>query len=634
MFRGGAGRHLRSTPGMGTVWDTREAPEEIIMDIELVGTFTVLGVAVTLFLTERLRPDIVALCTVVALAGLGVLTAEESFSGFSSHAVITLISVFILAEGLTRTGVSEQVAGLLLKWGGRREGRLVGLVMATGSGLSLFLNNIAAAAVLLPAVGGAARKAGVPPSRVMMPLAYATILGGMATLLTTMNIVVSSVLEDSGLRGYGLLDFLPVGFPMLLAGVLYMILWGRHRLPSDEARESVMKEVRGDSDLLDIYRMDDFFFRARIPEGSYLSGKTLAQSTFREQFGLNVLAIEKKGGTIAAIQPDTVLEKGDVLVLEGREEEFVRRDREPFLEILPSLPLSSYTKLSTFNVFAEAMLAPRSSLIGRTLKETLFRQKYGMSVLAIWRQGSPIREGIGDEKLLYGDALLLQGPRDRLRLVDLDPDLLLLSMERETPRMKGAGRAAMAILAATLLAVLFTPVPMAQLLLTGAVLMILSGALNMEQAYRAVDWRGIFLVAGVLPLALAMGKSGAADMVSGLLVTAFGGFMPLVTVAALFLVSALLTQAVNGAAVAAIMAPVAVSVASGTDAPVHALGMAVALGSSMAFLTPLGHPVNALVMGAGGYRFGDYRRVGWPLFILLTLVAITGMALRWNLYQQ
>ncbi len=601
------------------------------MDIDLIGTVAVLGIAVVLFLTERLRPDVVALATLAALAGIGVLSAQESFSGFSSQAVITLISVFILAEGLNRTGVSDQVGRLLLRLGGRREGRLVGLVMAAGSILSLFLNNIAAAAVLLPAVGGAAKKAGIPSAKVMMPLAFATILGGMATLLTTMNIVVSSVLQESGLPGYGLLDFLPVGLPMLVAGIVYMIVWGRHRLPSGTGRDELLMEVRRETDLLDIYRMGEFFFRARIPDNSYLIGKTLARSTFREAFGLNVVALEKQGQTQILLQPDTIFEKGDVLVLEGNAEEFAKRDREPYLEILPSRRMNEMDFQNISTVFAEAMLSPRSSLIGHTLKGVMFRQKYGMAVLAIWRGGRPIRTDIGNEKLAFGDALLMQGPRERLKLVDLDPDLILLSMEQEAPPVKRMGRIAILILAATLGAVLFTSIPMAQLLLTGAVLMLLAGAVSMEQAYRAIDWRGIFLVAGMLPLALALTKSGAAGLASSFFVSSFGHFSPILIVSVLFIVSALLTQAVNGAAVAAIMAPIAVSCSLAFTVPVQALGMAVALGSSMAFLTPLGHPVNTLVMGAGGYCFKDYRRAGWPLFVILMVVAIVGITLNWKL---
>ncbi len=584
-----------------------------------------------LFLTERIRPDVVALATVAALAGIGALTPEEAFSGFSSRAVITLISVFTLAEGLTRTGVSDQAARLLLKWGGKREGRLVGLVMWAGAGLSLFMNNIAAAAVLLPAAGGAARRAGIPQSKVLMPLAYATILGGMATLLTTMNIVASSVLEERGLQGFGLLDFIPVGLPMLAAGVLYMSWWGRLRLPSDAGREEILREAGREMSLLNIYRMGEFFFRAKIPAGSYLIGKTLAESTFREAFGLNVVARERAGGSIAPLLPDSVFQEGDVLLMEGNAEEFRKRDREPYLEIMPCFRLDGGALEGPSLAIAEAMLSPRSSLIGRTLKEVHFRQKFGLSVLAIWRGGTPIREELGERKLAFGDALLLQGPRDRIRVIDLDQGLILLSMDHETRPLRGRGKTALLILAATLAAVIFTPLPMSQVLLTGAVLMLLAGAVNMEQTYRAIDWRGIFLVAGMLPLALALTKTGAADMVSSAVNSLLHGMSPVLTAAAMFLCSALLTQAVSGAAVAAIMAPIAVSAAAGAGAPPQALAMAVALGSSMAFLTPLGHPVNTLVMGAGGYRFRDYRRVGWPLFLILTAVAIAGMALRWGL---
>lgn len=602
------------------------------MNLELAGTFAVLAAAVAFFLSERVRPDVVALGTLVALASLGILDAAEAFSGFSSRAVMTLISVFIIAEALVRTGVSDQVSKLLLRWGGRTESRLVGLVMAAGAGLSLFLNNIAAAAVLLPAVGGASRKASIPPSKVLMPLAFATILGGMATLLTTMNIMVSDILEKGGEPGYGLLDFLPVGLPMLGAGIAYMLLFGRHRLPAGDARHEMLERARRESRLLDIYRMGEKCFRVRIPEGSYLAGKPLSMSTFREAYGLNVLAIERERDNFVPLHPDTVLTEGDVLILEGDEEEFRGRDTEPRLEMMPPPRMVERYLGAPSTVLAEVMLSPRSSLIGNTLREVEFRQKYGMTVISIWRRGSPLEEITGDEKLAFGDALLLHGPKDRLRSVELDPDLILLAMVRQPGALGKRGIAAIGILAATLAAIILTQVPMAQLLLTGALLMVVSGAVNMEQAYRAVDWSGIFLVAGMLPLAIAMTNSGAAGILSSFLVDITGGLSPAFLASALFIASALLTQAVSGAAVAAIMAPVAVSAAAVSGAPAQAFGMAVALGSSMAFITPLGHPVNVLVMSAGGYRFGDYRRAGWPLFVILTAVAVIVISLRWSLF--
>lgn len=601
------------------------------MHWDLVSTVVVVVAAMLLLLSDRLRPDLVALAMVAALSGAGVLTAPEAFSGFSSQAVITLLSVFILAEGLNRTGVANQVGRLLLRWGGRREGRLVALVMGAGAGLSLFMNNIASAAVLLPAVTGAARRARISASRVLMPLAYATILGGMATLLTTMNIVVSSVLMERGYPGYGLLDFIPVGGPMLAAGIVYMVVWGRHRLPARSTKEDLVRAAREEADLLDVYRMGEFFFRARIPDGSYLAGRNLAQSTFREEYGLNVVAVEKPGGRLVLPEPDTVFDAGDVVVLEGNEEGFRRRDREPYLEILPRRRLRADDLETASTVIVEAMLAPRSGLIGRNLREVHFRRKYGMTALAIWRAGEPVREGVADEPLAFGDALLLQGPRSRLEVLEAEPGLILLGEDREPPPVQRLGRVALLILIATLATVVLTPLPVAQVMFTGAVAMALVGAVRMDQAYRAVDWKALFLVAGMLPMALAITKSGVADLLSEAFLTGFGRLSPLAITAALFLLSALLTQAISGVAVAAIMAPVAVAAGIGSGMSPQALGMAVALGSSMAFLSPLGHPVNILVMGAGDYRFRDYRRVGWPLFILLSLVGIAALALRFSL---
>jgi di/tricarboxylate transporter len=598
------------------------------MNPELAGTLAVLGISIVLFLSERLRPDVIALAVAAVLAGMGILTADEAFAGFSSKAVITLISVFILAEGLTRTGVSEQAGRLLLRWGGRREGRLVALVMLSGAGLSLFMNNIAAAAVLFPAAGAASRRAGISPSRVLLPLAFATILGGMATLLTTMNIVVGSILEASGQTGYGLLDFLPVGLPMMLAGIIYMVFWGRHRLPT--GIPGVPRADGADVDLIKLYGIAGHSFRARIPAGSYLIGRTISESTFRELYGLNVIALESRHAAHGDIDPETVLREGDIVVLEGLEERFRSMDRAPYLEILPSPPLCEQDLHTGSTMIAEAMLSPRGFLIGKTLSELHFRQRYGMTVLAVWREGLPISDGLAEQKLKFGDALLLQGSRIMFRLLENNQDdLILLSSERRLLPVKSKGKVALAILGATLTAILFTEIPMAQLLLSGAVLMLLSGAVTMNQAYRTIDWRSIFLVAGMLALSLAMTKSGAAAASSSALLSLFGSLHPMVTAAVLFLVSALLTQAVSGAAVAAIMAPIAVSAAVSMGSSPQALGMAVALGSSMAFLTPLGHPVNTLVMGAGAYRFRDYTRVGWPLFLILAMVAIAGLAARY-----
>ncbi len=600
------------------------------MNLHLIETLGILTIAVVLFLSEKLRPDLIAMLTAVLLAASGVLTAAESFSGFSSNAVIIIISVFILAEGLARAGVSESVARLILRLGGKREGTLVALFMAAGGMLSLVINNIAAAAVLIPSAGSAAEKSNFPVSKLLMPLVFATIMGGMATLLTTMNIVVGAVFEESGLPGFGLLDFLPVGIPILIAGILYMVLWGRFRLPvRSNPDENVGHCPTGK--LFGLYNMNELFFKARIPRGSYLIGKKLSQSTLREDFRLSLIAVFRHGEKLPVLDSDTVLREGDILTLKGRAKEFAEMDREPRLEILEDSCLTPSDVETSEGILAEVMLSPRSSLIGSTLRDVMFRQKYGMNVIAIWRGNEPIRRDIRKMKLMYGDALMGIIPPRKLSLLSDSPDLIPVTSQ--PGRVISAEKAPWAVLIflAALLTIIFTGLPMSQVLFAGAVLMLLSGMISMEQAYRAIDWKAIFLVAGMLPMALAMQKSGLAGEASSLLTGAVGGGAPLITVGILFLFSAMLTQAVSGAAVAAIMAPIAVALAQVSPAPPAALAMAVALGSSMAFLTPLGHPVNILVMGAGGYRFSDYRRVGWPLFVIITMVVLIVFTLRWNL---
>ena len=600
------------------------------MTYEAFGTLGILLLAIVLFLSEKLRPDLIALLTVALFAGAGILTPQEAFSGFGSGAVVLIASVFVLAEGLNRTGASEAVARLLLRLGGRSEGLLVTAFMTAGGLLSLFMNNIAAAAVLLPSAGKAAERSGVPVSRLLIPLVFATILGGMATLLTTMNLVVGTVLEESGLSGFGLLDFLPVGLPALVAGIVYMTFWGRFRLSSDRGT-APLRSTRDPRRLFGLYGMEEHFFHVRIPSGSYLDGRKLGESTLREAFRLSLIAVTRHGVRLGTPTAETVLHEGDVLTVRGRASEFADLDREPRLEILESACSGPRDIEPAGSVLAEVMLSPRSSLIGSTLRDVRFLQRYGMNVVAVWREGEAIRRDIRTLSLRYGDALLGVIPEEKLVLLQDNPDLIPLTASTGAAASRRRAPVALGVIAATLLTAILSPLPLAQVFFTGAVVLVLTRTVTVQQAYRAVDWRVVILVGGMLPTALAMQRSGAAGILSDFLIRTLGQATPLLPTAALFLVAALLTQAVSGAAVAAILAPVAASMALSTSVPPHALGMAVALGASMAFLTPLGHPVNLLVMGAGGYRFRDYLRVGWPLFLLLAGVILGMLTLRWGL---
>jgi di/tricarboxylate transporter len=489
------------------------------------------------------------------------------------------------------------------------------VVMLAGAFLSLFMNNIAAGAVLLPPVSGAAKRAGVNPARLLMPLAFGTILGGMATLLTTTNIVVSSLLRDRDLPGFGLLDFAPLGLPIVAVGIAYMALWGRRQLPARSPGELHEDLQRQEADLAAVYHLGETLSRAGIPEGSRLIGQTLAGSHLRETYGVNVLAIEHDDRILRAPSPGQVLRAEDVLILNG---ELQAPGLEGDLDPLPPRLWRERDLESRSVVLVEAVLSPRSDLIGRTLGETRFRDRYGMAVIALWRAGRSLRTNLTDLPLELGDGLLLQGDRSRLPVLRAEPDLIVLDRGLdEPPPSRRRGRLALLVMLATFVIAATNRFGVGEVMLGGALVMILIGTISMDDAYQAIEWRSVFLVAGMLPLGTAMTKTGAADLITQGLLNVLGSAGPMALLAGLVGLAILLTQAMNGAAVSAVVAPIAIQTAQRMHADPRAFAMGVALATSVAFLTPLGSPVNVLVMGPGGYSFKDYRRVGLPLTLLL-----------------
>jgi di/tricarboxylate transporter len=601
------------------------------MDTQIIITLSILAVALVLFFTDKLPADLVALLVVVSLGLTGILTPQEAFSGFSRSAVITILAIFIIAEALRRTGVTEQVGNILLKVGGKSEFHLVVAVMIAGAFLSLFMNNIAAAAVLLPAVSGAARKADVNISKLLLPLAFSTILGGMATLLTTSNIVLSSLLQDNDLEGFSLVDFAPVGIPVVVVGILYIALVGRRQLRAEPSIERTVAPSSQRKDLVETYHLDENLFRAKVPKNSFLIDKKISESTLREDFGVSIVAIERDGKLLLSISPDTVIKDGDTLIMEGDEEDFRRRDVEPYMEHLGLPDLNEGDFQSRVVTVVEAMLSPRSRLIGQTLREAKFRERYGMNVLAIWRRDEEIILNLPDVPLEFGDALLLQGPREKLDVLRDDPDLILLMQKEEADiTVPGKGRAALAIFLAALVLAIILPDLTGAIMLGGALAMMLTGILSTEQAYSSIGWKTVFLVAGILPMGIALTKTNAAGMMAQWMIAALGGFGPIALLGGLLLTTVFLVQAINGAAVAAIIGPIAIQVAQQVGVNPRALTMGVALAASMAFITPLGHPVNVLVMSPGGYNFRDFMKIGLPLTLILFLVIMIVLPIAWQ----
>lgn len=583
-------------------------------------TLLFLGIAVLLLLSNTLRADIVALILMLALGLSGILTPQEAFSGFSRSAVIVMLSAFVLAEGLRRSGLTERVGAFIIKLFGKGEQGLIFGVMTASAILSLFMNNIAAASLLFPALSGVARRSKVSPSKLLMPLAFGTILGGMATLLTTTNIIVSGLLHDENLQGFALTDFAPIGFPLVFAGILFMVFWGRKLLP-DQSPAQRHEESEESDDLLDTYHLSERLVRAEVQKNGKLDGVTLEKSGLRERFHLNVIAIQH-GRSTMPIEAKTILKGKDVLLIMARPEDSVP---ELLMDMLIVLPSGKWQQdfISIPNMkLIEAAIAPRSHFASQTLQEIRFEQKFGANVLAVWRHGRSIRTRLADLPLEFGDGLLLQGTEKSLSLLRTEPSLILLAESAPSTRLTLRGWATTLIMAATLVLAVIFPDRIAEIMLSGAISMVLIRTMSMDQAYRAIDWRSLFLVAGMLPVGIALNKTGASTMFANIILSSMGGAGSLVLLAGFVLLTVLLTQVINGAAAVTVVAPIAIITSQQIGMEPRSVAMAIALASSMAFMSPLGHSVNVLVMGAGGYTFRDYARVGIPLTILLVIILL------------
>jgi len=583
-------------------------------------TFLFLGIAALLLLSNILRADIVALMLMLALGLSGILTSQEAFSGFSRSAVIVMLSAFILAEGLHRSGLTERLGSFIIRLFGKGERRLIFGVMTASAVLSLFMNNIAAASLLFPSLSGVARHSKVSPSKLLMPLAFGTILGGMATLLTTTNIIVSGLLRDAKLPGFTLTDFVPIGLPLVFAGILFMVFWGRKLLPEQSPAQR-HEESDESGDLLNTYQLAERLVRAEVRKGGCLDGVALEKSDLREKYHLNVIAIQRGKSTLP-IDAKTILKSADILLIMARPEDSLPGSLMDMLTILPSGEWQQdYLSIPNMKLI-EAAIAPRSHLAHQTLQEIRFGQKFGARVLAVWRRGRSIRTRLADLPLEFGDGLLLQGAEKSLSLLRTEPGLILLAESAPSTRMTLRGWFTTLIMAVTLISAVIFSDNIAEIMLSGAVAMVLVRTLSMDEAYRAIDWRSLFLVAGMLPVGVALNKTGASTLFASAILSSLGGAGHLALLAGFVLLTVALTQVINGAAAVTVIAPIAIITAQQVGMDPRSVAMAVALASSMAFMSPLGHAVNVMVMGAGGYTFKDYARVGIPLTILLVAILL------------
>ena len=768
------------------------------MTPEIAFLFALLIGMVYLFLTEKLPVDLTAFLGLVILVLGGYLTPAEAFTGFSSPAVITMLSVFIVGAAMLETGVADLIGGRIHRVVGNSEVRLIVTLMLVAGILSAFMNNIAATAVLMPAVASIGARAGLAPSRLFIPLSFGAILGGTMTLVgTPPNILAAEILADRDLEPFTLFDFTPIGIAILALGILFMVTLGRKLLP---VREHHGPRPQDGGDLTDVYQLQERLFSIRIPEGSPLHGRTLAETRLGNTLGIKVVAIRHDGRQLLAPEGSAMLYGGDILFVDGRTDDVrellrlqgleieataigqlpaprrgvggirarllpesrlagrdlrelrfrdrfgvvvvgIRRGEELLRDYLAEtdlqegdilLALGTRSQLEEFSSqpdfdveemglsaveeledqlcwihipedsplagtsigasrlgelvgltvaglvredrthlavqpdeviqagdrlliagdpsglvtlfelgdveleaeppgeafessevgMVEAAVAPRSAAAGRTLAELDFRDRYGLLALALWREGQAVHKDLTHVALRFGDALLLQGPREKIRRLASEPDFVVLSEAAQAPRRTNKAVYAFAGLLLMIGLVVSGQQPIHVAAFTAATLVILFGALTMQEAYRAIEWRAIFLVAAVLPVGLAMERTGAAQLMADSVAEIAGPFGPYAILAALVVLASLLSQGLDGAPAVVLLAPVVLQTAQNLDISPYPLMMGVSLAASAAFMTPFSHKANLLVMGAGGYRSSDYLKVGTPLTLMLFVLLV------------
>jgi di/tricarboxylate transporter len=781
--------------------------QEGFMTPEIMVVLTILGLAILLFISNRIRMDLVGLLVLGSLAISGVISPSQALAGFSNPAVITVWAVLILSGGLARTGIASKLGKLLLRLAGDSETRLLLIIMLSSGILSGFMNSIGVASLYLPVVLDIARRTKKAPSRYLMPLAFSCLLGGLNTLIgTPPNILISEALKFAGFMPFQMFDFTLIGISILTAGTIYMLLIGRHLLPQrDITRElnrdgqdiaeyynfqkrmafitipqdsnldgkslqesrlgsalelnvvtifrgqetisapdqkfilqagdrllvqgqmdrldslynqenSLLEEeqlpvekiysgdvqlaeaevkkgstligltlrqaafrhiynlivlairrgeethyceleditlrendqllikghltdlqtLQGDEDL-DLssrdsypdYELDDHLMMVRVPEDSILVGRSLADSRLGDAFGISVQGIVEQDQTELMPSPHHIIKSGDILIIKGRQKDLqtIRGLQSLIIEKQLQPDLDELETEETGLI--EAVLSPHSSLAGRAVRDLDFRARYGLTIMAIWRGGRAYRSHLRDMKLQLGDALLLFGPRRKLGIFGSEPDFLVLSEDALPAPRSNKAPVALLIMALVLVPAIMNWLPIAISAVSGVALMVLTGCLSMDEAYRSIEWKAVFLIAGMLPLGTALEQSGAAQLMSENLLSLLGTSSPALLTSGLFLLATLGSQVMPNPAVAVLLAPIALNVASETGISIYPLMMTIAVSSSAAFLSPVGHPANLLVMGPGGYRFSDYFKVGLPLTIIVWVVLMLVMPLVW-----
>jgi len=586
--------------------------EQMTWEIGLV--FAMLLFTVVLFFLEWLSVDVVTLLLLFVLVLTGILTPADAFSGFSNDIIIILASVFVLSGAFLQTGVMDGLGDIIWKLGGTSFNRILVFMMLLTCVTSAFMNNTTTTAVFLPAVLAVCRKSKISPSKLLIPLSFASILGGTCTLVgTSTNVAASGFLARSGFQPFTLFEFLPVGATACLLGIVYMVLFGHRLLPS--VKEATLTEE---------YEIKEYLSEIVITRGSSLAGKRLRDSGLTDK-GITVLeVIRRKQKTYA--ESDTVLEEGDVLIVNAARQNLLLIKEIKGLEIKADVKLGDKDLITSTIKIVEAIVMPQSVLVGRTIKEVDFRNRFGVTALAIYRKGHGVAEKLGTIPLRVGDVLLLQGRVEQFDSLVGNPDLWILEEMHHVPFRRRKGIYAVAALGLAVFLGGFEVVPLSLAFLGATLVVILTKCITAEEAYNYIDWRLLILIGGMTSFGFAMDQTGAAKYAAAAIVSwlAPWGIFPIML--GFVILTIVLTQPMSNASAALVVLPVALNTAAQLGVDPRSFAILVTLAASLSFITPL-EPSCLIVYGPGKYRFRHFVLVGFPLTaaaigILLVLVPI------------
>ncbi|MEN8169584.1 MAG: SLC13 family permease [Pseudomonadota bacterium] len=623
---------------------------QVVPSIEIAWVCGILMLTIYLFAFEVVGVDVAA-ASVMVLLGLtsilapvmgleqGLVDTRQLFDGFSSNAVISIIAVMIIGAGLDKTGLMGKVANFILKVGGTTEGRIIPIISSTVGFISSFMQNVGAAALFLPVVSRISARSGLPMSRLLMPMGFTAILGGTMTMIGSSPLILLNDLiltsnkalpEAQQMDTWGLFSVTPVGLALIITGILYFVIAGRFVLPTSKGGDDVTSGQRAADYFDDLYGVDYEVYEVKVPADSKIIGRSLDE--IEGGCKIRIVAVEKGDGLrfgANSVDRSTGIEAGTLLGVIGDEENFNKFIEASGVEVKPELETFSDALVSSKSGIAEVVIPPGSSLIGKTARDVWMRKSYGLSLMAIHRGGETItREGGGvrDTAFQAGDALVVHTAWADLARLESDRNFVVVTTEYPHEELRPNKLLPALIFFATALVLIFMDVRLSVALLTGAMGMVLSRVLTIEEAYEAVSWKTVFLLASLIPLGLAVETSGTAKWIAGEVVALVGDAAPWVIQASIAVLATFFTLVMSNVGATVLLVPLAVNIAIqvGADPAVYALTVAIATSNS--FLIPT-HQVNALIMGPGGYRVPDFMKAGGIMTILFLIVMMVMMNL-------